>query len=121
MFSIVLKIASWLAIVSLVVLTVVPADDRPSTGVHHGFEHFFAFALTGLLFGWAQPRPLRANLLCAVAFSLALELSQIPLPTRHARLEDFLIDAIAACLGISAAYASRYLFREFATAQLPGQ
>ncbi len=116
MISRVLKIANWLVILSLAVLTVVPADDRPSTGLWHGSEHFFAFGLAGLLFEWAQPRELRTNLFAAVVFSLALELSQIALPTRHARLEDFLVDAIASCLGISVAYASRYLFRAFVTA-----
>jgi hypothetical protein len=112
-----LRIVSWLAIIGLVVLTIVPADERPATVLRHGFEHFFAFGLTGLLFGRAQPRQLRANLLGAVVFSVALELSQIPLPTRHARLEDFVVDAFAACLGISVAYASRYLIRGFVAAR----
>ena len=42
-------------------------------------------------------------------FALALELSQIPLATRHARFEDFVVDAVAACLGIVIANTCRKL------------
>jgi len=33
----------------------------------------------------------------------ALELLQLLMPGRHARLEDFIVDAIAACAGIAVA------------------
>ena len=95
-----LRAASWCIITVLVVLTVVPASERPVTGLPHAFEHLLAFGLAGLTFGLAYSGHLRSFLAGAVAFALALELSQIPLPTRHARLEDFVVDAVAACLGI---------------------
>jgi VanZ family protein len=105
----ILKAANWLIIVGLVIVTIVPANERPITGLQHDLEHFSAFALAGLLFGLAYAGHLRAWLLSAVVFSLALELSQIPLPTRHARLEDFVVDAAGACLGIVVAHACRKL------------
>ena len=106
-----LKAASWLAILGLVILTVVPANDRPVSGLEHHWEHFVAFALAGLLFGLAHVGNLRLQYLGAILFTLALELSQIPLPTRHARLEDFVVDALGACLGIASALAFRYLMK----------
>jgi len=103
----ILKAASWLVIVGLVIVTIVPANERPSTGLQHDLEHFSAFGLAGLLFGLAYAGHLRALLLSAIVFTLALELSQIPLATRHARLEDFIVDAAGACLGVVVAHVSR--------------
>lgn len=106
-----LKVVSWLAIISIVVLTIVPADGRPVTGLQSSQEHLLAFGLTGLTIGFAYPAYPRANLLSAIGFTLLLELGQIPLTTRHARLEDFIVDACAACLGILMACACRYFIR----------
>jgi VanZ family protein len=105
----VLKAASWLAIVGLVIVTIVPANERPVSGLQHDLEHFSAFGLAGLMFGLAYAGHLRALLLSAIVFALALELSQIPLATRHARFEDFVVDAAGACLGIVVAHVCRKL------------
>jgi VanZ family protein len=102
-----LKAASWVIILGLVIATVVPADERPITGLQHHFEHFLAFALAGLTSGFAYTQSLRVNLLSASLFALALELSQIPLATRHARIGDFIVDAAASCLGIAIAHLCR--------------
>jgi VanZ family protein len=96
----ILRAASWLIILGLVIATVVPANERPVTGLQHDFEHFLAFGIAGLIFGLAYTWRSHVNLLSAVIFALVLELSQIPLATRHARFEDFVVDAVAACLGI---------------------
>jgi VanZ family protein len=104
-----IKAASWLIILSLAILTVVPADERPVSGLGHDWEHFIAFGLAGLLFGLAYAEHFRVLYLSAIAFTLALELSQIPLATRHASVEDFVVDAAGACLGIVVAHAFRKL------------
>ena len=102
-----LKAASWVIILGLVIATVVPADERPVTRLQHDIEHFLAFALAGLTFGFAYAQSLRVNLSSALVFALALELSQIPLATRHARLRDFVVDAAGACLGLVIAHLYR--------------
>ena len=109
MFVKILRAANWFIILGLVIVTVVPADARPVTGIQHDFEHFLAFGLAGTTFGLAYAWRVQLNLLSAVVFSLALELIQIPLPTRHAGFEDFVVDAAAACAGIVLAYGSRKL------------
>jgi VanZ family protein len=109
MFVKILRAANWFIILGLVIVTVVPADARPVTDLRHELEHFLAFGLAGATFGLAYAWRLQLNLLSAVVFSLALELIQIPLPTRHARFEDFVVDAAAACAGIVLAYGSRKL------------
>jgi predicted membrane protein len=114
-----LKTASWLIILGLVILTIVPADERPVSGLEHDWEHFVAFGLAGLTFGLAYAGHLGARCLSAVVFTLLLELSQIPLATRHARVEDFFVDAAGACLGIVVAHAFRKLTKNGAAAALP--
>jgi VanZ family protein len=59
--------------------------------------------LVGLDFalGYPRSRPLAAGL--TVVFTGALELLQLLVPDRHARLEDFLADALAALGGFAIA------------------
>jgi hypothetical protein len=44
----ILKIMSWLIALGLVIVTIVPADERPVTGLSHNFEHSLAFGLAGI-------------------------------------------------------------------------
>jgi VanZ family protein len=113
-----LKAASWLIILGLVIVTIIPADERPVSGLQHDLEHFVAFGLAGFTFGLAYAGHLGARCLSAIVFTLALELSQIPLATRHARVEDFLVDAVGACLGIVVAHALRKLAKNRAAGAL---
>ena len=39
------RILAWMGIVAIIVLSVVPAADRPVTGAGQVLEHFTAFAL----------------------------------------------------------------------------
>jgi VanZ family protein len=43
---------------------------------------------------------LRQLVLGGIGFTLLLEISQVPLTTRHARLSDFLVDTLAVWLGL---------------------
>jgi VanZ family protein len=101
-----LRAFAWLLVIGLVVITAVPASERPVTGVEHGYEHFLAFGFVGFIFALAYSRRPILLMLSAIVFTALLELIQIPLPTRHARFEDFFIDAIASCIGIGFSYMS---------------
>lgn len=107
----ILRVVNWVILFGLVVLTIVPASERPVTDLQHDVEHFVAFCLAGMTFGLAYSRSLGINFLIAIVFAFALELSQIPLPTRHARIEDFVVDAVAICLGIAVAHGCRRLMQ----------
>src|SRR5690349_22154872 len=91
---------AWSLAAAIVILTVVPPSLRPLTGLPHALEHFVMFALCGGVFGFAYR--LRGILEGAalVAFAGAIELLQLIVPGRHARLSDFLVDAIASCVGM---------------------
>jgi VanZ family protein len=87
---------------AIVVLSVVPATARPTTMAPHAFEHAVIFLLDGMAFGIAYFGPKRWAISGAVVFCAAIELAQLMVPGRHARLSDFIVDAIAACIGILA-------------------
>jgi VanZ family protein len=102
-----LRILALVLLAALVLFTVVPAAERPVTGIQHDLEHFGAFFLPGFLFAFAFNFKTTNLLLGAAAFTLMLECIQIPLPTRHARLEDFVVDTVAIFVGVLLAHAGK--------------
>jgi VanZ family protein len=92
---------AWLLLVTAIVLTVVPAQIRPVTGAPSPLEHFAMFFLIGSAFALGYSRSDYPLCGAAIVFTGSLELLQHFVPTRHARLSDFVIDALAALLGIS--------------------
>lgn len=95
----VVRIVAWGLAATIVVLSLVPSELRPETGVPHILEHFLIFAATGAAFGMgyeALPGPLATRL---IIFAGTVEIAQLFAPGRHARLSDFLVDAVAVCAG----------------------
>ena len=95
-----MRIAAWLLATIIVILSVVPPDLRPDTGVPHYLEHFAIYWVTGFAFGFGYERNRGLLALPLVGFSGAVELAQLIVPGRHARISDFLVDAIAISIGV---------------------
>jgi VanZ family protein len=97
------RIGAWGLATATVILSLVPPSLRPETGVPHSVEHFTIYAATGFAFGlgYKYRRDLLAMLL--VIFLGSIEIAQLFVPGRHARLGDFIIDAVAACIGLGIA------------------
>lgn len=91
---------AWVGILAIVFLSVVPADDRPVTGAGQRFEHLTAFALVAAVFAIGYRLSVIRLLLLAFFFCGGIELLQVPLPTRHARISDFVIDLVGAGFAI---------------------
>lgn len=94
------QIVAWSLAIALTVLSVVPPDLRPETGVPHYFEHLLAYAAMGTAFGLGyekNPNTLATYLVC---FCAVIEIAQLFVPGRHARLLDFAVDAFGTSLGI---------------------
>src|SRR5258705_9257709 len=87
-------------IFAVVILSIVPATERPVTGAGQRFEHFEAFALVAGAFAIGYRLSLMRLLMLAFLFCGGIELLQVPLPTRHARLNDFVIDVFGSCFAI---------------------
>jgi len=95
----VIRIVAWGLAATIVVLSLVPSELRPETGVPHILEHSLIFAATGAAFGLGYEA--RGGLLAIqlVIFAGAVEIAQLFAPRKHARLSDFLVDAVAICAG----------------------
>jgi VanZ family protein len=84
----------------ITILSLLPGDERPHTGMPGQFEHFFAYAGTGFLFGlgFAESRRIRLVIWGAMAAaSVAFEGLQFFVPDRSPSL----LDALASTLGLS--------------------
>ena len=100
---------AWVGVVSIIVLSIVPAIDRPVTGTGQWTEHFAAFAPVAAMFAIGYRLSLVQLVLLALIFCGGIELLQITLPTRHARLSDFTVDFVASCFAIGCVVASEKL------------
>jgi VanZ family protein len=83
----------------IVVLSVVPAEDRPVTPLPHDLEHLGIFVLAGAAFGVGYAEFVVLSF-ALIGFSAAVELLQTFIPTRHARLSDFIVDACSIWFGL---------------------
>ena len=107
-----LRIFAWLLAAAVAFATLGPPQFRPHSNLGQDGEHAFAFVLLGLAFGVAYTqRRLLTSALAVVGIGV-LEMLQFWAPGRHARLEDFLVDALAACIGITIAAALDWTMRQ---------
>ena len=102
LMSFILKAIAWILAAAVTFATLGPPTYRPhASDLGQNGEHAFAFILVGLAFGLAYSR----NRWKTAAISLAtiglLEVLQLLVPGRHARLSDFVVDALAACAGLA--------------------
>jgi VanZ family protein len=106
----ILRLFAWCLAAAVTFATLGPARDRPHAAIlTHAGEHAFAFVLVGLAFGLAYPRNRTGLAAIAVVLIGALELLQLWVPGRHARLVDFVVDALTAVAGILIAAAFDWL------------
>jgi VanZ family protein len=113
--TLLLRIIAWLLTAAVVFATLGPARLRPHSELGQDGEHALAFVLVGLAFGLAYPRRRLLTAGTAVILIGVLELLQLWMPGRHARLEDFVVDALAACMGIAVAAVLDWLVRRSKT------
>jgi VanZ family protein len=98
--QIISKASAWTLLITIVILSLVPAQDRPVTGLPRLVEYFSIFFATGLAFGVGYPQRRLFQFVALLAFTVAIELAQILVPGRHARVSDFLIDACGVTVGL---------------------
>lgn len=99
--TIILRIFAWLLAAAVAFATLGPARLRPHAHLGQDGEHALAFILIGLAFGMAYPQTRLRTSAIAVVMIGVLEILQLWAPGRHARLEDFVVDALTACVGIA--------------------
>ncbi len=98
------RIASWFLVAVIAVLSLVPPWLRPETGAPHNLEHLAIFAATGFAFGLAYNRRPALVMLALAIFAGAIEVAQLFVPGRHARLSDFIVDALSLGIGVAVGF-----------------
>src|ERR1700744_2012245 len=101
--TIILRLFAWFLAAAITFATLGPPRLRPHSHLGQDGEHALAFVLLGLAFGLAYTGNRLRTIVIMVVLIGALELAQFLVPGRHARLEDFIVDALAACAGFVAA------------------
>jgi VanZ family protein len=97
------RVAAWFLLLAIVVLSVVPPTYRPVTPAPYDVEHLVIFFVTGLAFGLGYASRPVLQAIGLVALSAGIELLQFYIPGRHARLTDFLVNALSVALGVGLA------------------
>ena len=98
-----LRIIAWLLAAAVTFATLGPPNYRPHSNLGQDGEHALAFILIGVAFGLAYAEQRLRTAVIAVIMIGAIEVLQFWAPGRHARLEDFVVDALTACLGLAIA------------------
>lgn len=92
--------AAWIAIAAITLLSIVPPSFRPTTSVPRKLEHLLIFGIAGLALSLAYRATPIYQILGMTIFAGALEVAQYWIPGRHARMSDFVINAIGAIIGV---------------------
>jgi len=97
-----LRLFAWSLAAAVTFATLGPPSYRPhATHLGQDGEHALAFILIGLAFGLAYARHRLLTSVVAVMSIGLLEILQLWAPGRHARFEDFAVDALTACAGFA--------------------
>ena len=113
--SILARLFAWLLAAAVTFATLGPPGLRPHADLGQDGEHALAFILVGLAFGLAYRNRRWAVAAVSVVLIGLLELMQFWTPGRHARLEDFVVDAATACIGFALAAAADWVMSRFRT------
>lgn len=111
--SIFVRAIAWLLAAAVTFSTLGPPSLRPHSDLGQDGEHALAFILVGLAFGLAYRQHRLAVAAISVVLIGLLELMQFLAPGRHARLEDFVVDAATACVGLALAAAADWAMARF--------
>jgi VanZ family protein len=103
--TILFRLLAWALAAAVTFATLGPAGYRPRSDFGQNGEHALAFMLVGFAFGVAYRHNRRVTALLTVVMAGAIEILQFWAPGRHARLSDFVVDALAACAGLAMAAA----------------
>jgi VanZ family protein len=93
--------AGWGLLLAIAAVSLVPPELRPTTDFPNYLEHATIFFLAGLALGIGYPSGVLGWILRLTAFTAAIEIAQLWVPGRHARLLDFAVDAFSICMGLA--------------------
>ena len=104
MFGKIARIAAWASVAFIVYATLVPLAMRPTLGrLGTDYERFAAYAVVSMVIVLAYPRhPIRVAFV-VIAAAVILEVAQLAIPGRDARVWDALMKTAGALAGVAVA------------------
>jgi VanZ family protein len=95
------RLVGLLAVLAIAILSLVPGDMRPQTGMPKQLEHIVAYLLTAavLAFGYGKRRYPIFIILSLAIYSAALEVAQTQIPGRTGSFGDFVVSFSGALIG----------------------
>jgi hypothetical protein len=98
------RAVGWACVVAIIVLSVVPGNERPHTGVPGQIEHVLAYCGAATLLGLGYPTAMARFRMVAMLALLAavLEVIQLWIPGRYSQFIGFVAGSAGACLGMLA-------------------
>jgi VanZ family protein len=96
------RVVAWGLALVVIVLSLVPPELRLETIAPHFLEHFSMYVILGAAFAIGYNKKQGLLAIFFVIFAGALEATQLLVPGRHARLSDFVIDALGMYVGLFA-------------------
>ena len=94
-----IKLAAWLCLVAIAVVTVVPIGLRPTTPYSPHTERFYIMAVMGCLFVLAYPGRFWTIVLALACAVLLFESLQFLAPSRHPGFRDVLVKSAGTSTG----------------------
>ena len=96
------RVVGWACVGILIVLSVLPAEERPHTGFPGQMEHAAAYFGTAvfLAFGYPTARGRIATIALLVGLAAALEMIQRLIPGRNSQLIDWYASSLGAGFGV---------------------
>lgn len=96
-----MRVAGWICTAAIVILSLLPGEERPVTGVPGQVDHVLAYAGTAALLTFGYPSRFRIWIaLGLITLAGSLELAQLWVPGRHCRLIDLAAGALGTVTGI---------------------
>ncbi|WP_233382670.1 VanZ family protein [Methylobacterium sp. C25] len=116
------RLMAWMLVVALVVVTLAPIGMRPAVIENANIERALAYALLGFLFAVGYPRHRFLAFAVGVAVAAGLEVGQVFTASRHGRVPDFMVKAVAAGIGVITAWVFAQLYARLTRQRLhPGE
>jgi VanZ family protein len=102
MWSFCFRIAGWLAVAAIVVLSLLPGQDRPHSGAPGEFEHLVAYLVAAVVLGIGYPERKTQVKLAVFLMLLSglMEICQLWIPGRNSELAGFLGSSARAIIGM---------------------
>lgn len=104
-----LRLAAWLSLAAIIFVTVSPIGLRPHDVLPVDIDRALAFVVMAFLFVLAYPRSWMIVAAAIILGAGGIELLQELSPTRHARMNDALVKAGGAAVGVVLGWAANRL------------